>query len=214
MNILKQLFIGVVAMIAVTPSAMAQLKSVDAFTNAPMSVFPLLDKNARLDMVDYFNSGSTTATQNSLQGRSRVTDLTDNDIKIAMTDASSYQLSILPDKSNGGCIALISTVATPAPDSRITFYSPSWQQYDTKSRFEAPSMTDWLTDAGRKTPDEVTNMVPFMLASYTYDPATSTLTLTNNLKQFLSEDIYSMVAPLLRDQLVYKWNGSRMVKQK
>ena len=96
-------------MIAVTPSAMAQLKSVDAFTNAPMSVFPLLDKNARLDMVDYFNSGSTTATQNSLQGRSRVTELTDNDIKIAMTDASSYQLSILTDKSNGGCIALIST---------------------------------------------------------------------------------------------------------
>ncbi len=115
MNILKQLFIGVVAMIAVTPSAMAQLKSVDAFTNAPMSVFPLLDKNARLDMVDYFNSGSSTATQNSLQGRSRVTELTDNDIKIAMTDASSYQLSILTDKSNGGCIALISTVATPAP---------------------------------------------------------------------------------------------------
>ncbi len=214
MNILKQFFIGVVAMIAVTPSAMAQLKSVDAFTNAPMSVFPLLDKNARLDMVDYFNSGSSTATQNSLQGRSRVTELTDNDIKIAMTDASSYQLSILPDKSNEGCIALISTVATPAPDSRITFYSPSWQQYDTKSRFEAPSMTDWLTDAGRKTPDEVANMVPFMLASYSYDPAASTLTLTNNLKQFLSEDIYSMVAPLLRDQLVYKWNGSRMVKQK
>ena len=74
-------------------NASARLTAAGAFADAPAPLFPLLDKNARLDMIDYFNSGSATPTQNALQGKSRVTALTPDDIKIAMTDASSYQIS-------------------------------------------------------------------------------------------------------------------------
>lgn len=53
-------------------------------------------------------------------------------------------------------------------------------------------------------------MVPFMLAEYVYDPATSTLSLTNNLKEFLSPDVYQLVSDYLRPSLTYRWDGKRM----
>ena len=41
-------------------NASARLTAAGAFADAPAPLFPLLDKNARLDMIDYFNSGSAT----------------------------------------------------------------------------------------------------------------------------------------------------------
>ena len=211
MNILKQLFIGVVAMIAVTPSAMAQLKSVDAFTNAPMSVFPLLDKNARLDMVDYVKSGLSTPSQNSLQGRSAITEISPESLTVKMSDSSAAQIAVLKGQK-GDIIALISTVATPGLDSSIRFFDSSWQPLDGAAMFTKPGWKEWLTDAGRDNKEEVTMQVPFMLASYFIDTDAGTLTATNNLATFLDEDTYKTLASALRPTLTYKWNGKRFTK--
>ena len=65
--------------------AFAQLTASRAFAEAPQSVFPLLDHNTRLDMIDYFNSGMTTASKNNMDGKSRITALTPNKVEISMT---------------------------------------------------------------------------------------------------------------------------------
>ena len=41
------------------------------------------------------------------------------------------------------------------------------------------------------------------------DPATSELTLTNNLARFLDKDVYSMIESYLRPSLTYSWNGKK-----
>ena len=56
-------------------------------------------------------------------------------------------------------------------------------------------------------------MVPFLLISYSYNPATLTLTLTNNTRSFLSEDVYSIVEPYLKTEILYKWNGKKFARQ-
>jgi len=45
-------------------------------------------------------------------------------------------------------------------------------------------------------------------------PATSTLSLTNNLKEFLSPDVYQLVADYLKPSLIYRWDGKQMNKVK
>ncbi len=75
--------------------------------------------------------------------------------------------------------------------------------------FTKPGWKEWLTDAGRDNKEEVTMQVPFMLASYRIDPATSELTLTNNLARFLDKDVYSMIESYLRPSLTYSWNGKK-----
>lgn len=195
---------GLIALIA--PGAHAQLTASKAFATAPQSVFPLLDANTRLDMVDYYNSNLSTPSANKLQGRSRVTALSDKAISVELSPSSSAEIIILP-AGNDSIIGLISTVATPAPDSHISLYSRDWKALDTARYFSKPLLVDWLTDSGRKNRGQVEAMVPFLLISYAWDPATSTLTLTNNTRQFLSEDIYSIVAPYMKESLAYTWQG-------
>lgn len=212
MKTLKALALTILGLCASTVSVHAQLNATNAFASAPQSVFPLLDKNTRLDMIDYFASGSDTPSRNKLDGSSRISELDDYNVKIKMTDASDYQLAILPAGSDS-IIAVISTVATPAHDSHISFYDRTWKKLP-DTYFTPPAISDWLNADGKKSPDMVTTMVPFMLAEYVYDPKTKLLTLTNNLGEFMSEDTESMVLPYLLPALEYKWDGKKFNKVK
>lgn len=208
---MKRFLIPIIALmltIAGTEPAVARLTAAGAFADAPTAMFPLLDRNARLDMIDYFKSGSATSTTNALQGKSRITAMTPDNLEVAMTDASTYQLSVIPYESDS-IIAVIQTVATPAHDSHLTFYNRNWEKISAPL-FEAPDLTGWLTPSGKKDSGNVAALIPFMLARYDYDTATSVLTLTNNLEEFLSPDVYSMVSASLLPVKKYRWTGKRM----
>lgn len=184
----------------------------EAFAGAPNSLFPLLEPNTRLDMIDYYTSGSSTASTNRLNGKSRITTLTPLKADIEMTDASSYSLFLLPAGSDT-VVGLISTVATPTPDSRLNLFNRQWADITAKG-FKAPVLDDWYTDEGKKHTDEVETMVPFLLTSYSYNPATGMLTITNTTEKFLSSDLYDTVRPYLRSSLAYKWDGKKFNPQK
>jgi len=188
-----------------SPTAKAQLSAANAFASAPATIFPLLDKSTRLDMLDYFNASLSNESTNALNGKSRITALTAESATIKMTDASTVQIFILPTAAGDSIVGIITTVATPGHDSSLTLYARNWTKLN--DRFKAPKLTDWIID--KKNTAEVEFVIPFMLTGYTYDPTTATLTLTNNLENFLSKDIYSTVAPLMRQQLVYRWTGRR-----
>ena len=209
---MKKAFL-IFALMIYAVSAMAQLSAADAFTSAPQGVFPLLDRNTRLDMIDYYKNGMSNPSQNALNGRSSISEMTPQTITVKMTDSSSAQLVVLPSPK-GSVIALISTVATPGLDSSIKFYDESWAPLDIKGYFTKPGWNEWLTDSGRENEEEVTMQVPFMLASYHIGPSTSRLTLTNNLSRFLDKDVYESLSSYLRPSLVYTWNGKRFVMDK
>lgn len=197
---------------AIAPQMSAQLTAAKVFADAPQSLFPLIDRNTRLDMIDYFNSGMETPSANNLGGKSRITAMTPQSIDIEMTDASTYGIALLPAGSDT-LVAVINTVATPAPDSRLSIYSRDCQTNLTSRTFKRPGLADWLTDEGRKNSSEVEALVPFLLISYAYDPATSTLTMTNNTGQFLSADVYELVEDYLLPSLTYRWNGKKFERR-
>lgn len=191
--------------------AFAQLTASRAFAEAPQSVFPLLDHNTRLDMIDYFNSGMTTASKNNMDGKSRITALTPNKVEISMTDASSYELALLPTANGDSVIALITTVATPAPDSQMAIFSKDWSKNITNGIFPKPVLADWLTDEGKDNIGEVEGIVPFMLVSYSYNPDNQQLEVINNTAKFMSPELYELVAPSLKKSMVFRWNGKKFV---
>ncbi|MDE7025497.1 MAG: DUF3256 family protein [Paramuribaculum sp.] len=191
-------------------AAFAQLTASKAFVEAPRNVLPLLDRNARLDMLDYFNSGLTTKTSNKLNGSSAVTAVSPEQVAVQMTDASICHIAVIPS-SNDSLIAVIATVNTPAPDSKMTVYSSDFKRDLTTSVFSKPTLKEWLTDGSSL--GTVEAMVPFLLISYSYDPATGILTLSNNTETFLSEDIYTIVEPYLKKEIRYKWTGKKFAKQ-
>lgn len=201
---LRTHLLALAAIILCSWGLQAQITATDAFTTAPRKVLPLLDNNARLDMVDYFNNNMSTGTGNAFGGRSRITALSPEKLSVAMTDASKWDFIILPGKTP--MIAVVTTVSTPAPDSRMSVYSSDWRRDLTAQVFKKPTLDMWLTPEGKKNRQEVEMNVPFLLVSYDYDPATQTLTLSNNVKQFLGDDVYSMVQNYLLPVLTFKYN--------
>lgn len=199
----------ILLILAMAPLAMAypQLTATSSFCDAPSSVLPLLDRNTRLDMVDYFNSGSATASKNAMQGQSRITALSPLSLSASLTASSDCQLALLPMRSDTA-IVFIETVHTPAPDSRVKVYDRNWKPL-ASGTFTQPSMADWLTKEGEKNSGTVGALVPFMLASAQYSPDDQTLTLTNRLADFLSPDVYKQVEPYLRPSITYRWDSSR-----
>ena len=87
----------------------------EAFTSAPAEVFPLLDRNSRLDMLDYFHSGLDTPTANRLDGRSAVTGLSSGSLSVRLSDVSTAQLVVLPSRGDT-IVAVVTTMNVPAKD--------------------------------------------------------------------------------------------------
>lgn len=203
---------AVTALLFVTVfSACAQLTASGAFASAPNSIFPLLDRNTRLDMIDFFNSGSSSPSRNALYGSSRILSLSPEKMEIEMTSASKAEIMIL-NAGNDSVIALVSTVMTPTPDSKVNFYLSDWATDITGKMFAAPQLDDWLTEAGRKNRDMVEAMVPFVLASYSFDPQTGNLVLTSHVEEFLTPEVYAEVDDYMLKSLTYRLSGGKYVK--
>lgn len=204
----------IIALILVASAVVgiAQTTAGDMLVNAPVSVMPLLPRNTRLDMIDYFKSSLTTPSANRLEGKSRITALSADNVELEMSGASSYQLALLPAGKDTVAV-FIETVATPVSDSSVRFFTRTWEPLD-KARFDAPVLADWLSDEGKRRRSDVEGLVPFIMASYHYDPATRILTVTNNMSEYFTADDYAAIEPLLKKRLTYKWNGKRMVLEK
>lgn len=209
---MRKLLLSLLTLVCAMTAAAETPKAADLFADAPASVYPLLDRNTRLDMIDYVTNNMSTPSSNLLEGQSVITELTPETVKVKMTDSSTSQLAVLPTKGGDVIVAVISTVATPGLDSTISFYSPSWSQLQTAPLFTKPGWKDWIVQGGDMA--TVMSMTPFMLASYVYDPATRTLTLTNNLSSFLDEDVYETISSSLHPEITYTWDGKKFNKSK
>lgn len=189
------------------------ITAADAFVKAPASVMPLIEESTRLDMIDYFNAGSDRASRNALYGNSRITALTPEHLVVEATAASTFEIITLPG-ANDTILAVIHTVATPMPDSKITLYSSSWEALPA-NHYAAPDIDEWLSaQAGKSGRDEVEAMLPFMLSSCVYNPESKEFVFTNRAAEFLSEEVYEPLKPLLRSNLTYAWDGKRLALRK
>lgn len=206
------IFLTIALALAGSGTECASLTASKAFADAPREVFPLLTEMTRLDMIDYFASGARTASRNVLDGESRIEEMTPAVLKVSMSDVSDYELAILPAKGDT-IIALIATVMTPVPDSRLTFYTDGWEISE-KPRFTEPTLREWLLPSAKGIIDDIENAIPFVPATYRIDTASQELTITNNLKELLPEADYNLVKNHVKPSLRYKWNGSRMVLKK
>lgn len=203
---------AVIALLFVTAfSAGAQLTASGAFVSAPNAVFPLLDRNTRLDMIDFFNSGSSSPSRNALYGSSRILSLSPKRMEIEMTSASKAEIMVLK-AGNDSVIALVSTVMTPTPDSKINFYLSDWVTDITGKMFTSPQLDDWLTESGRKNRDMVEAMVPFVLASYSFEPESGNLVLTSHVEEFLTPEVYAELNDYMVKSLTYRLSGGKYVK--
>lgn len=187
--------------------------AIDAFINAPQEVFPTIDHMTSMDMADYFNSGSPKPSKNNFKGDCRIISASDSQLTLSTSDVSEVELSLLPMKSDT-IIMVVTTLNTPVPDSDVKFYTyPGWAQVK-EGVFIVPGLDDWTVKDTAVQREDLENAVPFILARLSYKPETGQLILENKLGDFLPKEANDLVNGALKARLVYRWDGSRMVKEK
>lgn len=206
------IFTAVAAAIAAAsvavPRRAAAVTAAEAFAKAPAAVFPTVDSLTRLDMIDYFNSGSAKASRNLLRGDCRVTAVSDARLDFESSDISTHSIELLPAAKGDTVVMLISTMRTPAEDSRVRFFTTSWRELP--GMMDSAGLADWLTPEGRRDRVDVENAVPFILATATYDPATSILTLACDPAAYLPKEGADVAEKGLKRTLSFRWDGKRM----
>ena len=184
----------------------------DFFKTAPDRVLPILPQNTRLDMIDYFQFGSSHASSNAFQGEARLNALSDAVAQFEADKDVELQMAVIPAK-NDTVIALITTVNTPAPVSSIEFFDKNWNALS-KAPFAMPKYAEWLNI---KAADEVALLklsLPFMPVSASFDPDATLLRLENTASKYLEKEEFEGIAPKIQEFKIYDLVQGRFVPRK
>lgn len=175
------------------------------FMEAPDSIFPLVSKSYRADLVDYVDAGMKAKVTNNLDGVSTLEELAPDFMKFAVTASSTMQLKILP-LENDSVICVVKSVMAEAVDSRIYFYDMEWNLLEGAEMFHLPSIGDFFASAA----NEYVEMCDIYLVSLTLSAADNTLVAEYTMPAYMNVDDAEKVKPMLR-KIIYRWNGERFV---
>mgnify|MGYP002522465684 CR=1 FL=1 len=113
----------------------AQKKTVsDMFRVMPDSLLPVLSENNRLDMIDFMASGMKAAVTNRIGGESEMTALTDDSLRVKVSDAQTVTLLLVSPldsiESGNPIICFVRTYGTDESmlQSVTSFYTTQWSQ--------------------------------------------------------------------------------------
>ena len=182
------------------------------FAQAPDRVLRLLPQSTRLDMLDYFNYGSSKASKNYFEGEARVRSLSDTTVVFDMDNSVNMAMTVIPMKKDT-IIALVTTLELPVPDSSIKFYDTDWNQLG-RAPLAWPGYDEWLTPEGKKNAAEVRMFLPFVPVKAAFSGDASRLTLSNGASSYLSAEDFERLRPWLREEIVYDINNGKFVRRK
>ena len=181
------------------------------FTDMPDSIMPLLTKNNRLDFIDFIDSHMDAIVTNRLDGKSRMTQLTEDYLHIEYTQSSSVTMKLLPTADTTQILCMVTTTNTAARDSRITFFSKDWQPLKTSKFFIEPQNEAFLTNELNDSAQHAREKLDIHLKSYTLSPQDCSLTCHYTTLDYLSSADKEYVKPYIHEELIYEWNGKKFV---
>ncbi|MCM1067545.1 MAG: DUF3256 family protein [Muribaculaceae bacterium] len=181
----------------------------ELFVDAPPQVLPLLERNSRLDMLDYFRSHLPTPTDNTLGGSSRVLRESDACIELQLSRDASMSIALVPLKADT-LVAVIETVLTPVADSGVRFYRTDWTPVQRQPAM--PSAADFMPK-GEKLP-KGTEMPAALYIRADYDPVSGRFTFVNTTAGYYTDTDRPAGLALLRSAVDMVYDGKRFVKPK
>ena len=102
-------------------------QSIDTlFRHVPQEELPMLELNARLDMLDLFNCQMAAKGENIFGGSSVMVKKTANHLVIDLSDVSRWEMMRLPFGDTYRCVC-IHSLTSALPSSRWRVYDANWK---------------------------------------------------------------------------------------
>jgi len=165
----------------------------------------LLTRTNRLDMVDYYNNGQVVDIANNMGGDSRMLEMDSAYLKVQTSPSRVVEMRMMTTKRDTA-IAVIETVMTPVPDSRITFWNAQWQQGKIK---QMPTIDEFIS---RSMPADLradlrdAMIFPLIEMRFTGDKH-DILEVRHGIKEFLAPSEYQRFEQYLKPSLQYRIQG-------
>jgi len=208
---MRRFFSILVLSLALLPLTGTARTIADLFASEPGKIFPLLTRTNRLDLVDYYLNDQKVSLQNNLGGTSQFEVMDSVYLKLKTSGSKVVEMRMLTNKRDT-VVAVIETVLTPVPDSRITFWNAQWQRLRTDKHFEMPGIDKFIVKKmDRELRADLQDAIVFPLIQLTFKgDAHDTLEATHGLEQFLAPSEFKRFADYLKPSLSYRITGVKI----
>ena len=173
-----------------------------------------LDQSQRTELFAYFKDKKVDSIQNNLNGYCKLIDYNEETkhLLLKTSQKGSMEMQVLGAESSP-FIAVIFTTCAPACQSHINFYSPEWKQFTMD--FPTLSASDFVAKGLSEYDLSIANrLLTPLFISYTFTEQGKSITASCNARQFLADDDWKELKPLLKsEQLSIKFeNGAWKIK--
>lgn len=182
------------------------------FTSVPSRVLSMLDKTARLDMIDLYNNNMKAVAENVYGGQSVMEEKSDDYISIRLTDVSLWQMKLFP-LSHDTLIVCVHTIASPAQSSTIQGYHHDWGQ--AKVDFPQPTFEQFFIQkevVKQSRHAEIVELLRVMPITITLSRNQPSITYSISQSSLPLEMKESAAA--MTKSLTYTWQAGKFVSQK
>ena len=160
--------ISIIAFVFSVTLSAQEVKMRDVFAQAPDSIFPLLTKNNKLDCIDFIENKMRARVKNKFDTYSELTALTDNFLRIRISEKSSAEMKLVNDT----LICLVRTYYGPGADSQVFFYNTKWEPVS--YNLARPKADDFFQPGADGEVCGLLRQLPLIKASLSPDDATLT----------------------------------------
>lgn len=186
------------------------------FVNMPDSLSPLLTAVNRADCIDFLESKMKAEVTNTLGGKSQMTALTSDYIRVQMTMRSVWQMKLLAVNDSAKVICTVSTVNAPVSDSHIRFYTTKWQPLPVAEYLSAlPVLADFIKPASDTTDvysyQDAVRQADMLLMKAELSPKEAKLTFKLTTPNYMDKETADKLKPFIRPSMVYVWEQGKFV---
>lgn len=183
-------------------------------TSMPDSVMPLLIKNRRLDLIDFYDARMEAVVTNLLEGKSRLETLTEDFAKIDYTKSSDVSLKLLAVNDTTDILCMVTTIKgkekTTVDDSRISFFDEQWIPLKVASYIDEPCIEDFRSNQQDDSAQWVWSKLDIFFRTYQLSAENTELKCVLTTTNYLSADDRKEVIPYLRKEpLTYRWTNGK-----
>ncbi len=200
---MKKILFLIIAFIFCTELSAQNMRTL--FVEMPDSLLPLLSKINREDCVDFLDAGMRARVKNILGEYSELLVFNENFLHLKTSNSGSMQVKLLPSESDT-VVCVINSVCAEACSSRISFYTPQWQQLNKDNLFKTPLIRDFIVESDST--EYYRNMADIYLVELSLSATSDSLTARYTMPSYMLREDSAKIVPHIRT-LNYKWNGTR-----
>jgi hypothetical protein len=197
----------IVLILCLTTNGLSQTTA-ELFISMPAREMPLLNTNARAELLDSFIANGNAATVNAFEDTCRLIALSEDRLQLS-SPGGLTELIVLTMPNESKLVCLISTVFTPVCDSRISFFTIKWKPLETGLFFKPAGRNSFIREESNASDPNGTRIPLGMdFFRYEYHPEDQSLVQEYTSPNLLNDE-EKPASMVITNSVVFQWTAGR-----